>query len=127
MSLQKKVERHNWSAEEDLLITKSVSNYGLKNWGKISKQIYYLTQDNIFVSAKQCRERWINHLNNKMNKSHWKEEEDLELFALYKKFGKKWAKISRAMSTIRNEHMVKNRFNSIKNTLQKKPINHKKS
>lgn len=62
--------------------------------------------------GKQCRERWLNHLQPSINKSAWTPEEDLVLLQNHKKFSNQWAKIAKFIPG-RTENMVKNRFNTI--------------
>ncbi len=47
-----------------------------------------------FKSSKQCRERWLNHLDSRKIKGSWTDEHDLMLFDQIKEEGKKWAKIT---------------------------------
>ena len=47
--------------------------------------------------------------------SQWTPEEDNILISHVHQYGKKWAKISRALNEARNEHTVKNRYNSLMN------------
>jgi hypothetical protein len=46
--------------------------------------------------------------------------EDLKLFQTVSSYGTKWSNISKAFKGTRTEHMVKNRYNSIFKTYQKK-------
>ena len=42
-------------------------------------------------SGKQCRERWHNHLDPKINKSPWSEEEERIMAEGHKMHGNKWS------------------------------------
>ena len=63
-------------------------------------------------SCKQCRERWVNHLNPGVRKTKWTEEEDRRLLELARENPRKWAQIARQMPG-RTENMVKIRWNSL--------------
>eukprot|EP00924_Labyrinthula_sp_SR-Ha-C_P013944 augustus_masked-scaffold_5-processed-gene-18.13-mRNA-1 protein AED:0.30 eAED:0.34 QI:0/-1/0/1/-1/1/1/0/615 len=63
--------------------------------------------------GKQVRERWINHLDPKLNHAEWSVEEDIILFTLQREHGNKWKVISECMNG-RSENAVKNRFHSLK-------------
>ena len=56
-----------WGIEEDLLLQSLVSKYSTANWSIISENLPDRT-------GKQCRERWINHLNPGVNKGGWTAE-----------------------------------------------------
>lgn len=56
---------------------------------------------------------WTNHLNPKISKDSWDLKEDYELFSFIKEHGCKWSLISKKMKSMRTEHMVKNRANSM--------------
>ena len=45
-------------------------------------------------SGKQCRERWINHLDPDINKDKWSEEEEEKVFRDYLMYGNRWKEIS---------------------------------
>ncbi len=58
-----------WTAEEDALVTRLVSEHGLKKWSLIASHLNGRL-------GKQCRERWFNHLNPDIKKDNWTPEED---------------------------------------------------
>jgi len=51
-------------------------------------------------------------------RSEWSLEEELDLIGKIKEFGKKWSKIAKVLGN-RSEHIVKNRFNKIKQKYEK--------
>lgn len=60
----------SWTVEEDLILKEKVESYGLKRWKEISA----------FLPGrigKQCRERWFNNVDPKLNKEKWTMAEDL--------------------------------------------------
>lgn len=48
-------------------------------------------------SAKQCRERWHNHLDPSIKKAPITIEEEVRIFGLYKQYGNKWARIAKEL------------------------------
>ena len=93
-----------WSKEEDDKLLEWISSHGPKKWSECSKFL-------LKRSAKQCRERWLNHLDPMIKKDDWTEEEDRQIYELYKKYGTSWSKVSKEMKG-RTENSIKNRFYS---------------
>lgn len=105
-----------WAKEEDTKLLELVKEQqecppsgSLKirklNWTIVSKGMKTR-------SCKQCRERWVNHLNPGVRKTKWTSQEDVLLLSLAAKNPRKWAQISRQMPG-RTENMVKIRWNSL--------------
>jgi hypothetical protein len=103
--LNPQVVRGSWTPEEDALIMEHVRKNGLKNWAPLSKVLPGRI-------GKQCRERWINHLDPRVNKSPWTPEEDAAIMRLRSQFGNCWVKIAAFMNG-RSGNAVKNRWNSM--------------
>ena len=93
-----------WSKEEDEQLLEWIKVNGAKKWSECAK---YMKKR----SAKQCRERWLNHLDPTIRKEDWTPEEDQEIYQLYKKHGTSWSKLAREMKG-RTENAIKNRFYS---------------
>ena len=114
--LDPKLMKGSWTRQEDEIIIDFVAKNGCKSWTKLSASLPGKI-------GKQCRERWINHLNPNINKDPWTDEEDKKLYELHEIYGNHWSKISHIMGS-RTDNMVKNRWYSV---LSKRPPSEKKS
>mmetsp|Transcript_18979 Transcript_18979/g.22597 ORF Transcript_18979/g.22597 Transcript_18979/m.22597 type:complete len:995 (-) Transcript_18979:144-3128(-) len=94
-----------WLPEEDLLLRDLVGKIGAKKWSVIANSIPGR-------AGKQCRERWLNHLDSTVKKCDWSEEEDAQLIAAQRMMGNKWSDIAKILPG-RAENAVKNRYNSL--------------
>jgi hypothetical protein len=61
--------------------------------------------------GKQCRERWYNNVDPKLNKDKWTLSEDIQLMELHKEYGNRWVQIQKFMPG-RIDNDIKNRFNA---------------
>jgi hypothetical protein len=94
----------SWTRYEDEVIIKFVKENGTKNWRKLCD----LLPGRI---GKQCRERWINHLDPSINHDPWTPEEDELLIKYHNLYGNKWVTIAGLMKT-RSDNAIKNRWNA---------------
>ena len=95
-----------WTAEEDQLLLKSISEFGTHNWKIIATKVPGRT-------SKQCRERWVGKLSPDVISSEWSEQEDELLKTLHEELGNQWAKISKHLNG-RSMIAVKNRWCCLK-------------
>jgi hypothetical protein len=70
------------------------------------------TQKPVERLGKQCRERYLNHLDPRLNHGPFDDAEDQRLIDIHATIGPKWAKISRLMAG-RSQNTVKNRWHTL--------------
>ena len=73
------------SPEEDSLLVLYKQSGG--NWAEVAEHIPGRT-------AKQCRERWCNHINPDIRKGDWSVVEDNIIVSLQKQWGNRWSAIA---------------------------------
>lgn len=83
-----------------LRLLRLVKEIGKGKWSVIARRLKGRT-------GKQCRERWLNHIQPGLVRKPWTEEEEMLLVEGHRKYGNKWAKISRTIVG-KTENMVKN-------------------
>jgi Myb-like DNA-binding protein FlbD len=75
--------------------------------------MFYNSNKICFRTPKQCRERWLNHLDTTKKRGAWSIVEDNVIFKYIRENGKHWSKIIPLLNHTRTEHMIKNRYNSV--------------
>ena len=99
------LKKGHWTEEEDQLLRQLVfqareeaaqqctdgqapgaTHTWLKNWGVVAAKISGRT-------AKQCRERWCNHLDPGIKKGGWTGEEDAKILQAQAEMGNRWSHI----------------------------------
>mgnify|MGYP000328732430 CR=1 FL=1 len=67
-------------------------------------------------TGKQCRERYVNHLNPRLKHTEFTPLEDATIWRLYATIGTQWAKMSKVIPG-RTDNNLKNRFHNLKRQL----------
>lgn len=109
-----KLVKGGWTPNEDMIIIKFVSEHGPKSWTKLAN----LLPGRV---GKQCRERWLNHLDPNNNYGAWTEEEEALLIELQREIGNKWTKIAQRLPG-RSENCIKNHWYSMNRRKVNNPV-----
>eukprot|EP01022_Parablepharisma_sp_SALTPOND_P008452 TRINITY_DN136044_c1_g1_i1.p1 TRINITY_DN136044_c1_g1~~TRINITY_DN136044_c1_g1_i1.p1 ORF type:complete len:380 (-),score=22.89 TRINITY_DN136044_c1_g1_i1:272-1411(-) len=105
----KQSSKSPWGEREDGLLKEIMRiNHDL-SWTAIAEKFNAKTSASK-RTGKQCRERWRNHLDPKINKDPWNDSEDIILLKAHLKDKNKWREIAKRLKG-RSENAVKNRFN----------------
>mmetsp|Transcript_12675 Transcript_12675/g.19074 ORF Transcript_12675/g.19074 Transcript_12675/m.19074 type:complete len:585 (+) Transcript_12675:57-1811(+) len=104
----------SWTPEEDAILKEKRALYGRK-WAKIAGHLPGR-------QGKQCRERFVNHLDPNLKKGEWTDDEEAMLIAFHEQFGNRWANIAKQLPG-RSDNDVKNHWYS---TIQRKFQQHGK-
>jgi hypothetical protein len=102
MSTSKRHPKTKFSATEDFILNRCVSQFGADSWQLVAAFLVNRT-------PRQCKERWIKYLCPMNSFTPFTPDEDRQLLELYATYGSKWTTISRFF-TNRTDITLKNRW-----------------
>ena len=109
---QLKAAPRHWSEAEDRILLRAVMQSSLPlKWAQVATMVPNR-------SGKQCRERYFNHLHNKVKATEWSPLEDAMICRLNKVIGSKWVEICRLMPG-RSDNSCKNRWHYLRRHFEK--------
>jgi myb proto-oncogene protein len=104
--------RHGpWTKEEDDTLANCISG-GVTKWSKIAAEIPGR-------NGKQCRDRWLNHLDPNIKKGGWSELEDKTLVDAHDKLGNRWCDIAKLLPG-KSDQRARGRWTSLSRTRRPK-------
>lgn len=113
---EKKRTRKPFTDKEDQKLRRLVRKFGEVNaWAKIADKMKGR-------NVRQCRERWVNTLSEKVTKSKWTDWEDNVLMQKYEEYGPKWKKME-SFFPGRIQYQIRNRFKALARIHQQNKLN----
>lgn len=101
-SVAEGLKKGQWSKSEDQLLTHGVHRFG-SQWTKVATCVNSR-------SADQCAKRWQQSLDPRLDRSEWRDDEDIALLAAVERLGRHWKDIQEQYLPYRSKNCVKNRY-----------------
>eukprot|EP00826_Nyctotherus_ovalis_P054755 TRINITY_DN7198_c0_g1_i7.p1 TRINITY_DN7198_c0_g1~~TRINITY_DN7198_c0_g1_i7.p1 ORF type:complete len:368 (+),score=37.57 TRINITY_DN7198_c0_g1_i7:123-1106(+) len=96
-----------WSDAENSLLARLAQGAHRKNWNAIAEELNEKCRGS--KTGKQCRERYRNYEDPKLEKASWKVQEKLLFTILHQLYGNHWSGISKCLNR-RSDVVIKNYF-----------------
>lgn len=104
-SISEKTLKGGWTEDEDIAVIEGVEFYGKRKWRIIALKFLKGTRN-----GKQCRERYLNHLDPTVNKEPYSDDEIAKIYKLYSELGSQWSKMAKQLPG-RTANSIKNFYN----------------
>ncbi|KAG1441365.1 hypothetical protein G6F56_011518 [Rhizopus delemar] len=108
-SIDPSIKRCRWTSEEDEALRKAADFYGVGNWRKIQRLVHQRTD-------MQCRERWVNMLDDTINHEPATQEEEEQINELVEQYGTKWSLIASFIPG-RTDNSIMKIYNKMKKSM----------
>ena len=114
--------RKSWTREEDEILKEIIKDVEPKHWSAIAIELNEQAHSGLPLrKGKQCRERWLGHLNPNIIKKVWSEKEDAVLLIKQAALGNKWSEITEFLPG-RTENQIKNRWRKLEKLGKTQPL-----
>lgn len=96
-----------WSEKENHTLVQLAQDKGQMSWNELARNLNSICDGH--KTGKQCRERYRNYANPKLEKAEWKPHEKLLFIVLHQVYGNHWSEIAKCLNW-RSDIVIKNYF-----------------